>query len=264
MTLRHSEIEHLRNLLGQYLAVAGESAQGEFLITRIDPSENGSSTITRQLLAVLQRPELLAEVASEDVGGDVLDALKGHVRIREMRNAIESLRNHLEGGDVLENVYQKWFDAHPWVFGNQWVGRDALRSIRVGDQVDGLLPDTITGFRDLLELKRPDHQVLSYDNEHRNWFFHKDASSAIGQCHRYLDTLHSDTGRLEDHPDTRSYHPRAVIVVGRSHEWPSAKVKALHGLNSRLHGLTVMTYDQLLRYGERLLEIVETDEASKS
>jgi hypothetical protein len=57
----------------------------------------------------------------------------------------------------------------------------------------------------------------------------------------------------------RAYHPRAVIVIGRSPDWDEAKVKALHGLNGRVHGVTVMTYD-LLAQGERLLDILERAE----
>ena len=52
-----------------------------------------------------------------------------------------------------------------------------------------------------------------------------------------------------------------MIAVGRSVGWDEERLNALHGLNGRLHGITVMTYDQLLAQGERLIGILE---ASKS
>ena len=113
------------------------------------------------------------------------------------------------------------------------------------------------GFRDLIELKRPDHAVLKWDGAHNNWYFSSDVSKAIGQCHRYLDVLH-DAGRfgLQSAPDVIAYHPRATIVIGRSNTWTGDQHHALHGLNCRFSGMSVMTYDHLLAQGERTLEVV--------
>ncbi len=74
--------------------------------------------------------------------------------------------------------------------------------------------------------------------------------------------LHEDAQHgLRGADQVRAYHPRAVIAVGRSVGWDEERLNALHGLNGRLHGITVMTYDQLLAQGERLIGILE---ASKS
>jgi len=126
-----------------------------------------------------------------------------------------------------------------------------------GDHLDLLLPTVISGYRDIVELKRPDMTVLYYDEQHNNYYFSADVSKAIGQCHRYLDILHEVAAKgLLDHPEIVAYHPRAIIVIGRSARWKTEQLRALHGLNSRLAGLTVMTYDQLLAQGERLIEML--------
>ncbi len=61
---------------------------------------------------------------------------------------------------------------------------------------------------------------------------------------------------LRDHPEVVAYHPRAIVVIGRSIRWEEARLRALHGLNRRLSGITVMTYDHLLAQGERLVEML--------
>ena len=134
----------------------------------------------------------------------------------------------------------------------------------MGDQVDELMEGTTTGLRDVIELKRPSHKVIMFDKDHRSYFFSRDVSVAIGQCHRYLDVLHLDVGErgLRDHPEVVSYHPQAVIVIGRSNQWGTDELRALHGLNQRLHGITVVTYDQLLQQGQRALEVLETEATS--
>ena len=60
------------------------------------------------------------------------------------------------------------------------------------------------------------------------------------------------------------YHPKAIVVVGRSNDWDKAKLKSLHGLNSRLHGITIMTFDQLVGLGNRLLEILKNGSSESS
>ena len=59
-----------------------------------------------------------------------------------------------------------------------------------------------------------------------------------------------------------AYHPRATIVIGRSHGWTDEQQRALHGLNRRLHGISVMTYDHLLAQGERLIEMMSPAEGA--
>ncbi len=120
-----------------------------------------------------------------------------------------------------------------------------------------MLPGVIAGYRDIVELKRPDMSVLFNDEAHKNFYFSADVSKAIGQCHRYLDVLHEAAAKgLRDHPEIVAYHPRAIVVIGRSRDWKEDRLRALHGLNRRLSGITVMTYDHLLAQGERLLEIL--------
>lgn len=143
--------------------------------------------------------------------------------------------------------------------------RDDVRDISASDRLDILLPAVISGYRDIVELKRPDMTVLLFDEKHRNYYFSADVSKAVGQCHRYLDVLQEVAAEgLRDHPEIVAYHPRAIIVIGRSAEWSRDASRALHGLNSRLAGLTVMTYDQLLAQGERLVQMLSQQGGQES
>lgn len=174
-----------------------------------------------------------------------------------MQVAVAELRENLDREENDEHVYQQWCQNHSWAFGSAYVVNDEVRNITASDNLDLLLPTVIAGYRDLVELKRPDMSVLRYDSAHRNHYWSSDVSKAIGQCHRYLDVLHEVAASgLRDHPEIVAYHPRAIIVIGRSNQWRDAELRALYGLNHRLSSVTVMTYDQLLAQGERLLSIV--------
>ena len=184
-------------------------------------------------------------------------AFRGIIRFNEMQGAVNQLREHLDGGDTSENIYQKWCEQHSWAFGNAYIINDVVKRISAGDTVDMLLPTVMTGFRDIVELKRPDMEVLKLDDNHKNFYFSLEVSKAISQCHRYLDILHKEESEgLLDHPEIVAYHPRAIITIGRSDDWSKEKLKALHGLNNRLSNINIMTYDQLLSQGERVLDMI--------
>jgi hypothetical protein len=119
---------------------------------------------------------------------------------------------------------------------------------------------SLPGLQDIIELKRPNMKVLNYDKDHRNYYFSVEVAKVIGQCHRYIDKLqeHALNG-YEFNNDIIGYHPRALIVIGRSNDWEPVQHRALHGLNSRLHGITIMTYDQLLSCGSRMLDILKSN-----
>ena len=193
-----------------------------------------------------------------------MESLENAIRIKEMKTAVEDLRSKLDSGENDENQYQKWCRSHSWAFGSSYLVGDELRNISISDNLDMLLPTVIGGYRDLVELKRPDMHVLRYDQSHNNYYWSAEVTKAIGQSHRYLDVLHEAAAKgLLDHPEIVAYHPRATVVIGRSAEWESDQFRALHGLNRRLSSISVMTYDQLLAQGERLVEIVSNEKCDE-
>jgi hypothetical protein len=266
LSLNETASRRLLNALRTHLAVAGQDGDGEYIVIRAsegtaDFGGLDAAAVANALSGVLGRPEIASHLANANLSDELVLAFRGAIRLREMRAAVASLRNHLERGEVLEQVYQEWCERHTWAFGNAYVMSDDVRTITPGDRLDLLMPTVISGYRDIVELKRPDMSVLQYDNAHRNYYFSSDVSKALGQVHRYLDVFQEVAALgLRDHPEIVAHHPRAIVVIGRSHDWGVEALRGLHGLNSRLRGITVMTYDQLLAQGERLVELLSAEQ----
>ncbi|SEG92187.1 protein of unknown function [Thermomonospora echinospora] len=216
-----------------------------------------SSDVAHQIAAALTQPEIIQQFSLIDIASDVRSTFFAALRVQELRKAVAELKSYLHSGVNEEAKYQEWCEQHSWAFGNSYISRDELRHISVGDTVDIMMASTLNRLRDIIELKRPDKKVLRFDRAHKSWYWSQEVSQAIGQCHRYLDKLHEQAGLLvQDFPDLAAYHPRATVVIGRSDEWESAQQRALHGLNSRLHGVSVITYDHLLAKAEATLKAV--------
>ena len=262
LSLQEQAARQLLKSLREHLAVARESTDGSYILLPVHEGsaqlgEHDPEEVAAALLKVLGRTDILQHLTGMDLSVELANALRGAIRLSEMRAAVATLRQLLDGGEVSEDAYQRWCTQHTWAFGNAYVMRDEVREISPGDHLDLLLPTVISGHRDIVELKRPDMNVLHYDPAHRNYYFSSEVSKAVGQSHRYLDVLHEVAAKgLRDHPEIVAYHPRATIVIGRSNDWTVDKLTALHGLNRRLNGIAVMTYDQLLAQGERLVEMV--------
>ncbi len=265
ISLQESGARELLRALQQHFAVSTHDQDGEYIAIRVAGGEahlsagHSPEVVAQALLGILGQPDIVQHLATRELGTELAAAFRSVIRLQELRSAVATLRQRLDDNVVEESVYQEWCEEHTWAFGNAYVMRDDVRNISAGDRIDLLLPTVIAGYRDIVELKRPDMPVLLLDQAHANYYFSADVSKAIGQCHRYLDVLHEEAAKgLRDHPDVVAYHPRAIIVIGRSRTWEEAQLRALHGLNSRLSGITVMTYDQLLAQGERLVDVVSS------
>ncbi|EKT4068265.1 TPA: DUF4263 domain-containing protein [Stenotrophomonas maltophilia] len=263
-TINLTEVSTLKlfKYLQTHLPLTDQPEAGEFILIKVangaaDLTGHDPQSLVGALTKVLSHSDLVQHLANTELTHELTTALRGSIRLSEMRSAVAELRSSLGRGESAEQVYQSWCEKHCWAFGNAYVVRDEVRAITTGDNIDLMLPNVIAGYRDIVELKRPDMEVLLYDKAHKNYYFSAEVSKAIGQCHRYLDMLYefADKG-LQDHKEVVAYHPRATIVIGRSHDWSDERQRALHGLNRRMNGITVMTYDHLLAQGERLLEML--------
>lgn len=261
LTLTEEASRRLLASLPPMLGLAEEDT-GHFIAIRTSggvasSGAHSTETVAKAILGTLAQPDFVSHLSGMELGDELGKALRHAIHLKEMRDAISRLNTMLACDTHSEQDYQEWCDRHFWAFGNGYVVRDDVRRMSRSDQADAILKRTASGFRDIIELKLPSALVIRWDESHAAHYFGAEVSKAIGQCHRYLDVF-SDEARtgLRDRTDIVAYHPRAIIVVGRSNDWTPEQEKSLHGLNTRLHGITIMTYDHLLQQAERLVEIV--------
>lgn len=268
LNLSEADVLKLRSALDAHTTVARNGEEGEFLLVRAAglaaTNDAEPAELVRAMLRLLERPDVLGRFTREDLGGQILSALQGSIRLQELRLAVTQLRGLLQSGVVEEKAYQDWCVRHSWAFGNAYTTPDHIRRISRTDDVDILLPRVLTGYRDIVELKRPDHPVLLRDSGRGTWFWSAAASQAIGQCHEYIEHLAEDAEHgLRGRPDIHTSHPRATIVIGRSDGWSEENQRTLAGLNQRLVGITLMTYDQLLAQGDELIRLFTTNDPTE-
>ncbi len=191
-----------------------------------------------------------------------------HAKIQEEKQTIvDELGDRLVTGNFLETAgddsWQKWIYKNNWLFGVNYL--EPIEKTKIN--LTGVMPDylfpTVDGFVDILEIKLPNDEVIKEDPSHAgSWIWTTESNKAIGQVVNYLGEV--DRLRLEIEKNIKTKYgidvsllkPRAYILIGNSKNWPVHKKEGLRKMNHSLHGIEIITYNDLLVRGKQFLNTV--------
>lgn len=157
-----------------------------------------------------------------------------------------------------EKIFQNWIEANLWVFGVEYIKKHDVRKISLFSEGD-ILMESLDGYLDLIELKRPKHKLLVYDTSHHCYYPHSDLSKVIGQSLHYLKKLDEYKLNLEKEYKLRIIKPRIKIIIGRNFDFDDEQKDCLRILNSSLNSVQIITFDDLVSFGKQLLKSTEMD-----
>lgn len=252
-------IETVRKDLPSFLEKLGQtrSHQPELL--------DGTTTVLRGLSR--QNRLLKKEV-------EALRRLQYQSNLVYYRNVIDELHDRLYSGKTYhevqgKNSWQKWIYRNSWLFGPMYLQPIDRARVGFGDIPDFLFP-TLDGFIDILEIKLPTVTPILRDRSRSNiYVWSQDVGRAIGQVVNYihqmdlhqLDLAHllNRTFAEQLHGPVTAVRPRAFILIGTENRWTDAHREAYRRLNYSLHGVEVITYNELFRRGRRLVDLYEDE-----
>lgn len=151
-----------------------------------------------------------------------------------------------------EKIFQNWIESNLWVFGIEYVKKHDFRKIALGSEGD-LLMESVDGYLDLIELKRPKNDLFQFDKSHKCYMPHPNLSQVLGQSLFYLQKLQDYKLVIEKEYDVKVIMPRVKVIIGRSTGFNDEQKNSLRMLNSNLSFIQVVTYDDLVKYGELIL-----------
>lgn len=272
-------------------------------IRGIDPTGTDTVKIDEEVLAaVFENPHALAAVYSEDperfsalIEADV--TARDVVAIAARRSAVaqfEDLLNNPEafeaarGGGGREAVWQRFFEANPWLLGvglsgsllTSWDPEKLERTVagssiaEAGKRVDALLATTGL-IRSLVfaELKLHDDPLLE-SSEYRSgaWAPSREVMGGIAQAHTTAERARDDLGQwlgLRDKDGFRSGEqifagsPRSFLVVGslgslaRDGQINPDMVRSFELFRKHLTYPEVVTYDEVLARARWSLDLID-------
>ena len=251
--LAEEEIVRLANLLKQCNTPL---AHGDHVVLPVEDAAAVQRVLDTQLGAVVKalakRPqELLAlpELGNEGASRMVAAAL----RTAHRSNALAALRTLIEE-DAEEKKFQRLLDANWWMLGGQYVERIPSREWTLEETLDMLLRSADSYF-DIIELKRSNPGLFKRD--HDKWIVSAEVNDAVNQAAHYISEIEANRSELLRRRHVDLYKLKAKVILGYiddNEDEQEEKRQALRMYNSHLHRIQVITYDELVRIGEHVVE----------
>ena len=176
----------------------------------------------------------------------------------QYRAAYDQFSSLVDDVHTNEPSLQKVLEANPWLFGSEYSELLDRRNWTRDNQLDFMLRRTVDDYLEIIEIKTPFSDPLMIpDKSHRSHYPSSKLSMALGQVMRYIEEVERQRDHIlaSDNDDTLKI--RARIIIGRDGD--VAHQRALHNLNAHLHRIEILTFDQLLRIGKRILDLFQTE-----
>ena len=250
---------------GEHVILRKDSPSTQAAIAAIDSIKNASSSEVEEI--ILKLIEGVCEVESkignlEKIADNLSDKalrvenLIGHARTQRVVTQFQEL---VEENEV-EQEYQNFLESHPWLFGNRYVDRSDIRKLTRDEEVDFCL-ETVSGYYDVFEIKRPGPDVMNYDSSHDCYYASADLSKAVSQVENYIKEIEANHGEILRRDGLDVLKPRGTVVIGSN--LTSEEREGLRVFNSNLSRIRVITFSEIVSMGERLIEVYNTSPASK-
>lgn len=214
-------------------------------------------------------PELIKNLTAAELSS--LSAAYKHQSYKQELENLEELIGLDEAGEVLkevvarehlveyfarqpEKIFQNWIEQNLWVFGIDYSKKHDARKIALFSEAD-LMMESIDGFLDLIELKRPKlgYELLQFDKSHNCYYPSKPLAEVIGQSLFYLQKMDEYKANIEKEYKVKVLRPRVKIIAGRTNNFDDVAFEALRMLNSNLSNIQIVSYDYLLSSGRKII-----------
>lgn len=211
----------------------------------IDVDEHIGQTI-EQLRTELEKKEQEQEKLVEERLKKREEELKS--RVDELGEKIGEYSEMLDE-ELNEQEYQEFLEDNYWFFGPEYFDVERENPAGYDGRIDFLLKRT-DGFHDIVETKKPEHDLFTGDDS-----LSGKLKNTLSQIADYLD--YYETHRLSHREQTGNdvYQPKGIIVIGRDNEDTKEAIKKHERV---IHpNIEILTYDDLKDRAERTIETIK-------
>ncbi len=194
--------------------------------------------------------ELLLKINEKELN-NLFVSIK-HAKNKQALSQLEQLM----ADTVNEDQFQNWIKTNTWVFGTEYIKRFDTRKIGIHSQADFIV-ESLDGFTDLVELKKSDFKLFEKDASRNCYYPSKDLSQVMGQAIHYIKVMEDHRAILKEGDDLEVLKPRVKVIIGRSATLVYDEKKALRLLNATLHGIEIITYDEILSRTKKIISMYE-------
>lgn len=242
--VRSEDYARLESLLGALPNLAA-SDKIQLIRTIFDQLE-GSQSFVDEFVTAFEHssPETLKHIATAS-------------RFLEYREAFRHLQQLVQNTSTSERDFQRHLSKNPWMFGSEYSELLPRRTWTRDDNLDYMLRRTVDGYLEIIEIKTAfSNPLFIHDLSHDSFYPSAKLSPVLGQVIRYIEEVDRNRDSIIAKDKVDPLKIRARAIVGR--DGAPEQQAALRNLNDHLHGIEIITYDQLLRIAARVLDVFES------
>jgi len=192
--------------------------------------------------------------ALEGSGADTLHQLAAASKMIEYSKAVDKLKSLVNEPSTTESIFQKELELNPWMFGSEYSEVLPRRTWTRDDRLDYMLRKTVDEYLEIVEIKTAFSQPLFlHDTSHDSYYPSSKLSVVLGQVTRYIEEVERNRDSIIAVDGSDPLKIRARIIIGR--DGNKEQQKALRNFNAHLHRIEIITYDQLIKIAERVLNM---------
>ncbi|MDH3975447.1 MAG: DUF4263 domain-containing protein [Deltaproteobacteria bacterium] len=179
-------------------------------------------------------------------------------RFVQYKDAFTHLKKLVEAPEIKEPEFQSHLKKNPWIFGSEYSELLDRRKWTRDQNFDFMLRRTVDGYLEIIEIKTAFSEPLfRYDSNHNSYYSSSKLSQVMGQTFGYIEEVERNRDSIIATDKLDPLKIRARIFIGRDGD--ENQQAALRTLNSHLHRVEVMTFDQLIRVAQRTLDIFQNE-----
>lgn len=198
--------------------------------------------------------EASTKFVRKDIKDKLLIDLQDKTKVIALENLMDEYKELLEEEPV-ESKWQKFFEKYITILDSRYIKRLNKNNISVyrTKKPDLILLD-LYNFIDIYELKKTNTNLLDYDANHKNYFWHKDIAQVISQAEKYVrKAVENSSALIREIKDdcgveVEIIKPKAIVVAGHSKYLDSKdKLNDFKLLRESLKNITFILYDEFYK-----------------
>lgn len=188
-----------------------------------------------------------------------------------LQPVIKKFEAILKKGKQEESEWQDFFKAHLLDFNTNYHLLIDKQNVDIGIKIPDFLAVDNYNYIDVIEIKRPDTELLLFDKSHKTYYWSAEVAKAISQTENYIHALATGSDKIATYLrtrrglDVRAVRPKGIMIIGANDQLLDAvKSESFRILNDSLKNITIVTFDDVLINLKSLISKIENKQPRKS
>lgn len=176
---------------------------------------------------------------------------KSEIELKTLEDILKEFEKELSGNHT-ENWWQEYLDKHILIIQQGYIEKIVKLNVALGNtKYPDFMLITHDGYIDILEIKKPNTNLLKLDSGRDNYYYDVEISKAIIQVENYIEYITNNSNTLRSYIkdnfniDLKIIRPRGFVLAGIANFTKQKEKDDFRLLCQSLRNISIITYDEM-------------------